>query len=79
MKTTLWIIGGIIFICLLAEIKIQFNPFSFSFIKPWRAVGIILITIGISCMEYDSYKRGVLDAKDTIIKVLEDFKNEKQS
>lgn len=79
MKTTLWIIGFIVFFCFTAGVKMSWKPFHFQLEYPWKAIGWVLIMAGLVCLEFSSYKKGVKEATDIIFEEIKKIQYEKKS
>jgi len=73
MKTIICLIISVAFLIYSSEPTINFKPFSISFEKPYIPFAIVFFVISLALfkiqIDRDGYKRGVEDARDTIIEV----------
>lgn len=76
MKTILWLILVLALIIFAARPKLNFNPFSVTFETPYFAIGIAFLLIGLSLIQYESYKRGVKEGLNHTIEKLEKLSEE---
>ena len=74
MKTTLWLILVLALIFFAARPKLNFSPFSVTFETPYFAIGMAFLIIGLSLIQYQSYKRGVAEGITKTIQALEKLK-----
>lgn len=74
MKTTLWLILVAVIVFFAARPKLNFSPFSVTFETPYFAIGIAFMLIGLSLIQYESYKRGVKEGLNKTIEKLEKLK-----
>ena len=72
MKTMIFtILLTIIGFCILADTTITFSPFTFQMASISKAIGWILIFVGVAFIDYNAQVRGEDKAKTEIIQALE--------
>lgn len=80
MKTTIILIIAIALFFYTCKTKISFYPFKISMEAPYLFLGWISIGLGIVfiSLHYDKigYKRGVVDARNTIIEIINENKKD---
>lgn len=78
MKIALTIIFLIAAICWMSEMKLSLKPFSIAF-PNWRStVGIVIIIIGAAIYQDAGRRKGWNSAIDNVMKVMDDYKRNKQ-
>jgi amino acid transporter len=61
----------------LANTTITFSPFTFKCERPWHAIGMFMIIIGVAITNYNAYRKGtehgIKLAGETIVKMIEEM------
>ena len=76
MKTIFWLILVLAIVFFAARPKLNFNPFSITFETPYFAIGIAFLLIGLSLIQYESYRSGLKEGLNVAIEKLEKLKKE---
>lgn len=67
MKTLLLIIGIIGVIIWASNPIIIFSPFKITFKTPYFAIGLLLLLIGFSLIQYEAYRKGKREGVNEVI------------
>ena len=76
MKIILYLVLVLAIVIFAARPKLNFNPFSVTFETSYFAIGIAFLLIGLSLIQYESYKRGVKEGLNITIEKLEKLSEE---
>jgi hypothetical protein len=69
-KIILGIIVTVAMFLWIGETHLSIKPFRFTITKPYHMIGIFLLVIGISLIQYQSYKKGIKEGSETTIKLI---------
>lgn len=69
-------IAGFLF---MGSTKISINPFRFIIEKPYHMIGWLFLIIGISLIQYQSYKQGLKEGSENTIKIIRESVKQSRS